>query len=170
MANLELTDPLYWALFAGVVLFMVIRFRKKQPVGPTRGKAISIKGQQLRAHLGPNCPLACLFEDGKLFGPDYHDKTPPPLPHGPGCECSLQPNYRRADEIFQNKNSLNKPVHTEMGDLSPSELRYYKYLLIARHPDASKEQKEEYQELASRVEVDAAGRARIETLIQQGTT
>ncbi len=163
-----LTSAQLWFFIALAALVIWFRMRKK-PLPPpvSRGKQIALKGEKIQAWLTPTMPLACLLEDGKSFGPAFQNKEPPRLPHGPGCQCKLLPDYRRADEVFLLKEKQLPSQECDLGLLSHHELRYYRYCLIAAHAEASEELQQEYRELALGVDVAETFAQRVQAHIQQ---
>lgn len=128
-----------------------MRKHRVEPV--SRGKQLAIKGDQLITPINRATPLACLLDDSKIFGPDYHDKTPPSLPHEEGCQCELTPNYRRSDDIFHRSAADEKQHQSDLGLLTSKELRFYKYQLIAHHAQAEGKRKQEYLTLAQGIAI-----------------
>lgn len=118
-----------------------------------RGKQIAIKGQKLITNIGFTTPLPCLLDEGKLFGDDFKEKTPPPLPHTATCTCQLDNVLHRSYEWFHEKEKTGETYETDLGMLSRAEFRYYKFQLVANHPEADDVLKSEYRDLTLHIAV-----------------
>jgi len=127
------------------------------------GKQISISGVRVVAFLSKESPLSCLLMDGRFFGDDYQEKTAPSLPHEKGCQCMLMENIRRSREMGAKQSNDSFSQMSDLGELNPSDARFYRFFLISLHPDASDSLKSEYQELAANVDVNDRFRRQVET-------
>jgi hypothetical protein len=144
--------------FLGIMLIALalITFRaKRKRKGPTivQGKQISINGQKVTTEIGITTPLPCLLEEGKIFGENFKDKTPPSLPHTVNCTCRLISVLHRSHDWFNEISKEEESFATDLGNLDRMYFRFYKYLLISNHPDADERTKKEYQELADGMNV-----------------
>lgn len=154
-------------LIAIIILTMRARSKRKGPV-IVRGKQISIRGQKLTAHISRQTDLQCLLDDGRKFGEDFKDKAPPQLPHSDSCQCSMENIVQHSHEIFQSKKTTAPETHqTDLGSLTDKEYRYYKYTLIANHPDADESTREDYKDLADHVPVDDSFKKRVEKHLEK---
>ncbi len=153
---MEIFSLKFLAILAAAVLILTLRARQKRK-GPTivRGKQISISGQKLATPINKNTPLVCLLDEGKSFGEDFKEKTPPGLPHNENCRCELVPTLHRSHDWFNQKNKPVETFQTDLGELTRNEYRYYKYSLIIHHPDADEELRADYRELAEGITVSA---------------
>lgn len=139
------------------IAFVTYRARKKRS-GPTviQGKRIAIRGQKISTPLERSTPLPCLLDDGKRYGDDFKDKTPPELPHAEGCRCELTEVVLHSHDLFNEKASKKKPKEsftTDLGELDRDTYRYYKYLLISNHQDSEETVQKEYADLAENIPI-----------------
>jgi hypothetical protein len=137
------------------VAILTMRARQKRG-GPTivRGKQISISGQKITTMITKETPLACIFDEGKLFGDDFKEKTPPSLPHSENCKCKLVSTLHRSHDWFNEKQKPVESFKTDLGELTRNEFRYYKYSLILHHRDAEEEDCAVYKELVEGISVN----------------
>lgn len=149
-------------IFLIAVLIITLRARsKKKGSQVVQGKHIAIIGRKVETPLGVNTPYRCLMEDGRKYGDGFQDKQEPELPHGEDCQCKFSTFVQRNYDIFT-KNPPPDPLQTsDLGDLTRSEARYYKYMLIANHRDATGDDHQSYTELADQVDVNPDFKARV---------
>ena len=95
-----------------------------------------------------------MLDDGKKYGADYKEKSPPPLPHGENCQCRLEDMIFQSREWFQAKNTDIANFQTDLGELEKNKFRYYKYQLITDHNEADEAIKLEYRELANYISIN----------------
>lgn len=156
-------SPEFLALFAIAVFFITMRARSKRGEQRTpMGKQIAIIGRKLETSLSRTTPYECLLADGRKFGDGYQDKDEPELPHNDNCQCQFSTFVRRNYDIFTKERDPDPPRPTDLGDLGNREARYYKYMLIASHPDAGQKDRETYLELADQVNVDQDFKRRVQ--------
>jgi len=148
-------SPNFLVLFGIAVLVVILRSRSKNKGNKALpGKQIAIIGRQLETPLGIDTPYICLLHDGRKFGDGFQEKEEPDLPHNDMCQCQFNRFVKRNYDIFA-KNPPPEPLRpSDLGDLGRAEARYYKYMLISNHPDASAEERESHTDLASRVDTD----------------
>lgn len=148
---MDVFSPEFLILFFLAAVIVTLRARRKK--GPTvlPEKQIAIKGQQVATYLSKDTPLICLLADGRIFGDDFQDKEIPKLPHQTGCRCELKDILRRSRELFDAKTKESSEQQTDLGKLKGSEARYYRFILIAHHQDASDQLHSEYLELAQNI-------------------
>ncbi len=153
---MDIFSPNFLLLFLVAILVITLRARsKKKGTAVLPGKQIAIIGRKLETPLGVDIPYLCLMEDGRKFGDGFRDKQEPELPHSDACQCQFSSFVQRNYDIFTKNPPLDPPRISDLGELARSEARYYKYTLIANHPDATDEDRKSYIDLAEQVEVDA---------------
>jgi hypothetical protein len=138
-------------IFVLAFFIIFIKFRSKKVNTRISRKFIAIRGQQIIVDINKNVPLECLLEEGKNFGEDYLDKSLPELPHCENCECELEGVNHSSSDWFLDKRKPKKSENSDLGMLTKAEKRYYKYILISRHPEISQVQRKEFQDLAQQV-------------------
>ena len=138
-------------IFLLAFLIIFIKFRRKKIDSSISRKFIGIRGQQLIVDINKNTPLVCLLEEGKNFGEDYNEKVAPELPHSKNCECELKDVNHSSSDWFLDKSKQQKSESSDLGELTKAEKRYYKYILISRHPEISEAEKDTFQDLAHQV-------------------
>lgn len=166
---MDYTSPYFWLLFAGAVGFLVLKNRKKNSGKglPPKPPVFRERAIQLIAPMTKTTPLACLLDDQKKFGSFFQDKTPPSLPHEPGCSCQTQEFTADSDQLFRGKAEQERGGFSDLGPLNPTERRYYKYRLVASHPQATQEQKSQYAEMAQNLNLGADFIAKINTHLEE---
>ncbi len=149
-------SPNFLIIFGIAVLLIILRSRsKKKGSQPSPGKHIAIVGRKLLAPLGRDTPYVCLLDDGRKFGEGFQEKQEPELPHNEQCQCEFHSVVQRDYDIFT-KNPKSEPQRSsDLGQLEKVEARFYKYMLIINHRDATADDQESYTELAGRVTVDS---------------
>jgi hypothetical protein len=153
---------IFLILFLIGVIIVTIRARsRRKEKTPPQGKQIAIIGQQLTTYLSKQTPLPCLLADGHKYGDGYQDKTIPELPHCTGCQCRLTEVFQRSRELFSEPKT-DAHRSTDLGKIPATEARYYRYRLITRHPNATDEQRADFNELARMVAVSAEFAKRVE--------
>lgn len=148
---MEIFSNEFMLIFLMAVVILIIVTRRKGGATVLTGKQISIMGQRLTTFLSINTPLICLLENGKYFGHDFQNKKAPELPHQENCQCQLTQIIHRSQDLFSPKQKENGNHDSDLGVLAPENARFYDYFLIAHHQEASRELKEEYQDLADNV-------------------
>ncbi len=144
-----------------LITTFVARKRRKGPV-IIYGKQISFSGQKLVTLISVETPLACLLDEGKVFGEDFKDKTPPDLPHNEHCQCRMEVSVNRSRDWFsEKKKAVEESVNSDLGELSRNEYRYYKYALLAQHKEADEQTRAEYAELADHVSISEGFKERV---------
>ena len=156
-------SPEFLGLFLIAVVILTLRARKKRAGTVLPGKQISIRGNQLVTYLSKETPLSCLLTDGRFFGDDYQDKDVPELPHREGCRCELREIVRRSREITENSSPDSSTQTSDMGQLNRSDARFYRFALIAYHPEATEPMKSEYLDLANNAKVSEKFQQRVES-------
>ena len=158
-------------IFILSVLIITWKLRSKKVNSSIPRKYISIRGQQLVTDINRNTPLLCLLEEGKKFGEDFQEKGDPELPHGDDCQCELKAVNHSSADWFLEKNKQHKIDSSDLGMLTKAEKRYYKYILISRHPDTSEAHKVDYQQLTEQVSpVSEAFRMEVEAHLKNKLT
>ncbi len=149
-------SPNFLIIFAIAVLVIILRSRsKKKGNQRSPGKHIAIVGRQLLAPLNRDTPYVCLLNDGGKFGEGFQEKQEPELPHNELCQCEFHNVVQRDYDIFT-KNPKSEPLRSsDLGQLEKVEARFYRYMLIINHCDATAEDQESYTDLAGRVKVDS---------------
>lgn len=141
-------------LAIAAILFILLRLRKKIKRTPNLPeRQISIAGYQLITEITLKTPLLCLLADGKKYGSDFREKEPPQLPHCDGCQCKLEEYSAGSRELFDRKAKRDETCNSDFGPLLWSEARYYKYQLLAAHPELSQEEKDSFSELAQKLDI-----------------
>ena len=153
MANLEVFSWEFLLIFMGIVFFVMLKNRKKRVTPVLTGKRISIRGKKLVTPLSYETPLECLLADNINFGEDFKVKEEPTLPHNEHCRCELISLNLDTQEWFQEKPEKSGS-QIDLEHLTAPDRRYFKYMLIASHPDASQDLKDRYEELIKGIEVD----------------
>ena len=148
-------SPTFLSLFGIAVLVVILRGRSKRKESQVLpGKQIAIIGRQIETPLGIHTPYVCLLQDGLKFGDGFQEKEEPELPHNERCQCQFNRFVKRNYDIFA-KNPPSEPLRpSDLGGLGRTEARYYKYMLIANHPNTSAAERESYIDLVSRVDAD----------------
>ncbi|OGH01101.1 MAG: hypothetical protein A2600_11360 [Candidatus Lambdaproteobacteria bacterium RIFOXYD1_FULL_56_27] len=166
---MDYTSPYFWLLFAGAVGFLVLRNRKKNgPNGlPPKPPVFRERATLLLSPLSKTTPLACLLDDQKKFGSFFQDKTPPALPHEPGCLCHVQEFTADTGLLFKGQTEPELGGQSDLGGLTPTERRYYKYRLIASHPQATKAQQSQFAELAQSLNLGTEFIEKIKTHLEE---
>ncbi len=159
---MELFSAEFFLIFLVAVLILLIKARKNKVSTPVRGKQISFTGKRLTTYLSKETPLSCLLADGKSYGADFKDKNTPKLPHALNCRCLLDDILFRSQEFISPKKEKSKTQASDIGELGLTESRYYKYLLIIHHPEATDRIKENYIELMQGVSIDRDFRQKFE--------
>lgn len=160
---MELSNPGFWLILLAVCLFMLLRQRAKRgDLSQPRQKQLTIRGQKIKTVIDRQSELGCLLQEGMKFGEDFMDKEPPELPHGPLCRCEVVDLIIGAHDLFTGHDQEMNPSTSDLGRLDADHLRYYKFALIARHPDADEELKEEFRELMTRSRVEPQFKERVE--------
>lgn len=151
---MEIFSAEFFLILLIAILILSFRARRKRK-GPAivQGKQISIRGQKISSPVNRSTPLPCLLDEGRSFGEDFKDKTPPELPHNERCRCELVQVSHRSHDWFNDKNALQEQFDTDLGSLERKEFRYYKYMLISMHPDADETTRSDYQELARGISI-----------------
>ena len=147
--------------FLVVVLILSLTLRKKRVRTAILRKTISIRGKKLQTPVSIDTPLSCLLDDNCSFGEDYRNKKEPDLPHTEKCQCTFLKFHRNSGDCFLKDHPIEPRKASDLGLLLPHEQRYYKYLLIANHKDASTSQREEFSELSERIEVNENFKKRV---------
>lgn len=142
------------------------RRKRKGPV-IVQGKQISFAGQKLTTPITAQTPLECLLDEGKTFGEDFKDKTPPHLPHGAGCQCKLEISVNRSRDWFDEKSKKSEEkIESDLGGLSRNEYRYYKYAILASHPEADDSVRSDYLDLMKNISVSDRFRESVKKQLQ----
>ncbi|MBU2515040.1 hypothetical protein KJ966_27285 [bacterium] len=147
-----------------IVTFMARRKRK----GPVivYGKQISFTGQKLVTPISVETPLVCLLDEGKIYGEDFKEKTPPDLPHNEHCQCRLEISINRSRDWFSEKKKVMEDcINSDLGELSRTEYRYYKYALLAHHKEADEQTRKEYKELQENISISDEFKERVKLQI-----
>ena len=159
---MNIFSPNFLLLFLVAVVIITLRARSKNRDSRViQGKQIAIIGRKLETPLGVNTPYICLLEDGRKFGDGFRDKQETELPHSEACQCQFNSFVQRNYDIFTKNPPPVPPRKSDLGDLNGAEARYYKYMLIAHHRDATDEDRASYSELAGRVEVGSDFRSHV---------
>jgi len=164
---MDVFNPNFLLLFLAAVLILTLRARSKNKGSQALpGKQVAIIGSRLETPLTSETPYACLLADGLKFGDGFQEKQAPALPHAEGCRCSLSSYVQRNYDIFTKAPPPEPPRDSDLGKLPAREARYYKYMLIAHHRDASAAERASYSELAEQVAVDPGFRIRVRRHLQ----
>jgi len=150
---MNIFSPEFLFLFFIAVVILTLRARKKRGNIVLTKKQIAVKGNQLVTYLSKDAPLICLLADGRIYGDDYQDKEVPELPHSDNCRCELREYIRRGREMFPESTKEIANQMSDLGSLNNSDARYYRFLLIAHHPEASEATQMDYQSLAQSIKV-----------------
>lgn len=157
-------SPNFLFLFLIAVLVVTLRGRSKRKDQQTLpGKQIAIIGRKLETPLSKDTPYDCLLADGYKFGDGFKEKEEPNLPHNDNCHCEFKSFVKRNYDIFTEDPIPEPPHASDLGELDPTEARYYKYVLIANHANATEEDRASYAELAEQVDVEPEFRKRVAT-------
>lgn len=159
-------SPLFWILIALVILFMALKGRGKVRRTPRPEPGQEMDAVWVHSPLGPETPLACLMADDVKFGPLFEDKTPPDLPHEPGCACVAEPFRASLNQLYKGKGPSEKPSESALGPLEGAPKRYYKCRLIAIHDQASPSLQAEYAQLALQMRVDEDFKRQVDQQLQ----
>lgn len=144
----------FWLVFAGIVLVVWLRSRKRAIAPVYRGKGITILGWKLETPLSTETPLSCLLLDETKYGEDFQNKELPALPHNSECRCTLEKIAQRSEEFFQEKSDQKKEKSFNPEAMTAAQRRFLKYYLIVNHRDASEEVMRQYAELAENCKLD----------------
>ena len=98
---------------------------------PLKKYSFPIQGLELQVYLSSQTPLECLKADGLHVGEKFQIKTPPVLPHAPGCQCQMVPFSYTSSEVFQGLPRMKSGRPSDWGALSSSESEVIKSVLIA---------------------------------------
>ncbi len=145
----------FFGFFIVALLILTFMARRKRK-GPAivQGKQISFTGQKLITPITAQTPLNCLLDEGKTYGEDFKDKTPPQLPHCEGCQCKLEISVNRSRDWFDEKSKKSgEEIDTDLGKLSRNEYRFYKYAILSNHPDADDSVRSDFEDLMNNVSV-----------------
>lgn len=147
-------------ILAMVVMRIVVKRKKK---GPTviYAKQIPVRGDKLSTPISKSTPLVCLLAEGKVYGEDFKDKEAPTLPHGEGCQCTLDIFVKRSHDWLNETEEEEGNYKTDIGMLSKDEFRYYKYMLIAHHPDADEQTHQDYLDLIADFKIAQEFKAKV---------
>ena len=160
---MELSSPQFWFILGIAALVIWIKMRKIKFEPMDRGRQITIRGTKLTTELAHNTPLPCLLDDGKIYGTDHKEKHPPQLPHLEGCSCATADISLDTIKLFTDKEKGEQTFPTDLGEVTGTELRYYKYSLIAKHEDTPEVEAKSYSELAKEMAVSEEFKQKVET-------
>lgn len=90
----------------------------------------ALEAVEIRALLAAETPLECLESDGSRHGEAFQSKTPPDLPHGPGCQCERVSLFYTSADVFQGA-SESTPRKTTLGELPGAEAAPLKRALLS---------------------------------------
>ncbi len=162
---MKLTDPLFWFFIVIAAYILYRRMKAKNNTVVIKNKPILVKGEQLITPYTLETPLACLLDDGKIFGDDFYYKEKPNLPHTQKCQCSFCVYINNTEDLFNNTNGVktkNKEQREQdIPELNEVQARYYKYSLILRYQEMKGEERKKYERLLENVVISEKDKEKI---------
>lgn len=134
-------------------LILYFKLRKNRVSTYIARRSIAIRGHRILCEISKESPLECLFADMQSFGEDFNSKEMPALPHNKNCTCQLIDLNINSSEFLADEGKNIESRRTDLGPLSKSEFRFYKYSLIACHKDITDEEQKNYLTLLESVSV-----------------
>jgi len=150
---MEIFSQKFLIIFVIIIFLVILKARRKKPTNISEGRHITVIGKCLTTYLSKETPLICLLEEDKKFGEDFLYKEIPSLPHNETCKCLLKPIIHQGEDLFKKKEKQEPVYSSDIGDLKRTDARYYKYILICNHPEATEELIQKYEELAEVISV-----------------
>ncbi len=123
-------------LFIAVVAVALIYWvwSKKNHILPKKNSEsepfiTTIEAVELKTYLDWDTPVSCLESDGTRYGRHFKQKTPPDLPHEPGCKCEITKLFYTSEEVFQGTSPVTKHK-SALGDLISKDALLLKNILL----------------------------------------
>ena len=123
---------LFIAIFSIILLYWL--WSKKKQIFNNQSKKVdpfitTIEAIELQTFLAWDTPRPCLESDGIRYGKQFKQKTPPELPHVPGCKCEAIKLFYTSDDVFQGTSPVLKHK-SELGDLCTKDALLLKRILL----------------------------------------
>ena len=123
-------------LFIAVVAVALIYWvwTKKNKILPKRNDEsepfiTTIEAIEMKTYLDWDTPVSCLESDGTRYGRQFKQKTPPDLPHEPGCRCETTKLFYTSEDVFQGTSPVTKHK-SALGDLCSKDALLLKNILL----------------------------------------
>ena len=68
----------------------------------------TIEAIEMKTYLDWDTPVSCLESDGRRYGRQFKQKTPPDLPHEQGCRCETTKLFYTSEDVFQGTSPVTK--------------------------------------------------------------
>ena len=89
----------------------------------------TIEAIELKTYLDWDTPVSCLESDGRRYGRQFKQKTPPELPHEQGCRCETTKLFYTSEEVFNGTSPVTKHK-SALGDLCSRDALLLKNILL----------------------------------------